>query len=148
MQKIITIRVPQSEYSKLSGMLAGLAQSLSQKMKSTIKPPSAGKSLVTYAFRELQKEELLKRAPIEQRRAWGQVILPSWLRADIGEQLTIVQLEMGEAGYERMMAWMKDLYPDVYNIKKINNDDFIGALGITYAHRIMAGNVSLEVALP
>lgn len=148
MRKRLIIRVPQTEYNKVNDMLESFTQSLAKKMKAIVAPQSTMKTIVTYAFRELEKEMILKNADSKERQRWGRVRLPSWLATNTGSALTTITMEMGVTGYQKMMAWIKDLYPDIYSNNKISTDDFIGALGIAYAHRIMAGNVSLEVTLP
>lgn len=56
MRKRLIIRVPQTEYNKVNDMLESFTQSLAKKMKATVAPPNTMKTIVTYAFRELEKE--------------------------------------------------------------------------------------------
>lgn len=99
-------------------------------------------------FVNQKRKSILKNADSKERQRWGRVRLPSWLATNTGAVLTTITIEMGVTGYQKMMTWIKDLYPDIYSNNKISTDDFIGALGIACAHRIMSGNVLLEVTLP
>lgn len=149
MRKQIIIRVPLAEYNKINDMLVGMAQSLSDKALSQkdIKPPHTSSAIITYAFREL-KEESLRNADAIKRQKWGRVKLTSWLATNTGVPLIRISMEIDANGYQKMMNWIKELYPDVYDNNKISNNDFIGALGVAYAHRIMAGTVPIEVTIP
>ncbi|RHW49244.1 hypothetical protein [Lactobacillus bombicola] len=150
MRKQIIIRVPRAEYNKINDMLVGMAQSLSDKtlFKKDVKPPRTSSAIITYAFRELEAEDSLRNSDAIKRQKWGRAKLPSWLATNTGVPLTSFSMEIDANGYQKMMAWIKELYPDVYDNNKISNNDFIGALGVAYAHRIMAGTIPIEVTIP
>ena len=54
-------------------------------------------------------------------------------------------MDIKRIDYDGMISSIKELYPEVYFNSKMDNNDFIVVLGIAYAHRIMAGQVKLEV---
>ena len=107
-------------------------------------------------FNELIKEESQKEAnkhprmfigESEPEDDWGKVKIPEWLMAKAKSGLVAIAMNINETDYEQMISSIKDLYPDVYFNSTIDTNDFIGALGIAYAHRIMAGQVQLEVTV-
>lgn len=75
---------------------------------------------------------------------WGRVNIPKWLVTKTGSFVAIA-MDTKRIEYDGMISNIKELYPEVYFNSKIDNNDFIGPLGIAYAHRIMAGQVKLEV---
>lgn len=150
----LKFKVPLKEFAICGKLLSELTESLDRQIELSNKhihirvPDNSDivKTLVRYAYCEINKEFELKKN--NQLKGWGLINLPEWMATNTAEPLLRAEISMNKNQHDKMLHQIAYLYPDIYNNNKISNDDFIGAFGIAYVHRILAGQVKIEVEVP
>lgn len=138
---------PEAELQQISELLYSLGKTIANKKIGENAPvqiimPNIAKQVISYAYKEI-KEEMADR---ESKGYNDVVVVPSWLFNTNAPGVCRSTVKMNREKYDEMINAIRVLYPDIYANPKISNNDFIAALGIAYAHRIMAGNRSVTVS--
>lgn len=138
----LEFKIPEKELLTISNLLSDLAKNAignGDAKNLTVKLPNPASTVVTYAYRELCIEQ-------KNQGLWGKIKIPNWLINKTNEKMLTVTMQISDTGYKQMLKVIKKLYPTVFADAKINKMNFIAALGIAYAHRIISGQITVKVA--
>lgn len=155
----IKFQIPERELLMVKDLLASLAKTISgdNENKNVTMPNPAGQ-IVSYAYKELALEKEaqdtddldieVNGVQAEVVGAWGKIKVPDWVLDSSKYKMVSVTMEMSAIAYQNMLDKIQALYPTVFTNEQINKNDFIAALGVAYAHRIMSGQVNVQVTVP
>lgn len=151
----LEFEIPEDELLMVRDLLASLANQIGHNHDKnlTIKLPNPASTIVSYAYRELflekenqgQNDLKVNGISAEAVGTFGKMQLPDWLLNKSKYRMLTISMEINDHAYELMLNEIQDLYPTLVANKKINKNDLIAAAGIAYAHRIKAGQVSVNV---
>ncbi|CAM3196664.1 hypothetical protein SAMN04487792_1614 [Lactobacillus bombicola] len=131
----LIFKVPRKEYDLVGKLLVDIAHKIPA---NSVQMPSIAEQIVAFAYRELLQKEL---PSYELEGKCETVKLPAWLASNTGEPMMNIQVTFSKQRYEEMIKAIKIIYPNIYANRNINNDNFIAATGVAYAHRMMTGEV-------
>lgn len=152
----IKFQIPEKELLMVKDLLASLAKTISgDNENKNVTMPNPASQIVSYGYKELTLEKEaqdtddfeveVNGVKAEVVGAWGKIKVPDWVLDSNEYKMVSVTMEMSAIAYQNMLDKIQALYPTVFANEQINKNDFIAALGIAYAHRILTGQVSVQV---
>lgn len=152
----LKFQIPERELLMVKDLLASLAKTISgDNENKNVTMPNPASSIISYGYKELALEKEaqdtddfeveVNGAKAEVVGAWGKIRVPDWVLDSSEYKMVSVTMEMSAIAYQNMLDKIQALYPTVFANEQINKNDFIAALGIAYAHRILTGQVSIQI---